>query len=371
MVEHEHEKLLNVSLERDGAGWLARHGDTVVWRASASTANPAMEPADAVVAAQLVPFMRRGMPMHLEQPVSPLLLSAMTKLQGILTRWHRPSRRVEVVGVGSPPARTPASGVGCFFTASVAAWDCLLRHHDELTHLVWLDGFGHAVRRGEAQAFERLARAQGKIPIVVRLESKKPDGVRWELYHGSLLASAALYLSDELGKVYVPAAHDWNWLHPWGSHPKLDGLWSTEAVSIVHDFTGRDWVERLTAVAGDVNAVAGLHVCSLRPLGSANCGRCEPCLRTQLGLELAGSSSAAFERRPATWRIATAHSPHPPHQLAWRQLLKRARQQRHRGVERQVRRHRLLSIARAICGVLAREVAGTATIGSELYHDLR
>jgi hypothetical protein len=59
--------------------------------------------------------------------------------------------------------------------------------------------------------------------------------VGWKLYHGAALAAVALLFQDRLGKILIPPTYSYADLLPWGSHPLLDPLWSTEQTTIEHE----------------------------------------------------------------------------------------------------------------------------------------
>jgi hypothetical protein len=110
-------------------------------------------------------------------------------------------------------------------------------------------------------------------------------------YHGAALASVALFASERFREVLIPATHSLRDLVPWGSHPELDPLWSTEAVALVHDGP-ISRLEKLRKVAHSDVAMRHLRVCfrhSLHGMSALNCGRCEKCLRTMAGLRAIGA----------------------------------------------------------------------------------
>ena len=84
-----------------------------------------------------------------------------------------------------------------------------------------------------------------------------------------------------------------NNLIPWGSHPDLDPLWSTERTFLRVDGAEVTRTEKVTAIAASPIAPSRLKVCWRADI-EANCGRCEKCVRTQCALAIAG----ALERAP-------------------------------------------------------------------------
>ncbi|MGH7045299.1 MAG: hypothetical protein ACREE2_02775 [Stellaceae bacterium] len=75
---------------------------------------------------------------------------------------------------------------------------------------------------------------------------------------------------------------------PMGSHPAVDGLFSSQRLGIIHDGVRFTRLEKVREVASWPAALAALRVCPEGRGTKANCGRCEKCLRTRLELLACG-----------------------------------------------------------------------------------
>jgi hypothetical protein len=76
---------------------------------------------------------------------------------------------------------------------------------------------------------------------------------------------------------------------PWGSHPVIDPLWSSENMEIIHDGANADRVTKIMdTIALYPEALRLLRVCVNKRGGSGNCGFCVKCIRTMTALEMAG-----------------------------------------------------------------------------------
>lgn len=75
---------------------------------------------------------------------------------------------------------------------------------------------------------------------------------------------------------------------PWGSHPAVDGLLSSQRLTVIHDGARFSRLEKVRELAAWPTALAALRPCPAKPAAQANCGRCEKCLRTRLELLAAG-----------------------------------------------------------------------------------
>ena len=82
---------------------------------------------------------------------------------------------------------------------------------------------------------------------------------------------------------------------PMGSHPAVDGLFSSQRLTVIHDGWRFSRLEKVRDLATWPTALAALRVCPANAGDEINCGRCEKCLRTRLELLAAGvEETAAF-----------------------------------------------------------------------------
>ena len=139
------------------------------------------------------------------------------------------------------------------------------------------------------------------------------------MYHGAGLAAVAYALAPVHRKVIIASSYASADLHPWGSPPLLDPLWSTESLEIVHD-GGETRLEKLRGLAGHPEGLALLRVC-WENADENNCGRCEKCLRTMLELRALGVEfTAAFPGR-LTPALVGAQQLNSSSAIYWRQLI--------------------------------------------------
>jgi hypothetical protein len=87
--------------------------------------------------------------------------------------------------------------------------------------------------------------------------------------------------------VFIASSYDVNHLIPWGSHPDLDPLWSTERTAFRVDGIEVTRTNKVKAIASSPFALSQLKVCWHADIDT-NCGRCEKCIRTQCALAIAG-----------------------------------------------------------------------------------
>ena len=274
-------------------------GDPLIVRVRASEKIGREATADALLPLLLFPAMRHAASLRLPEPVSPRLLGSIPKAQEILRCWFpKRYRRVAVEAEArKPEATNRAPGVGCFFSGGVDSFYTAIKRRQEITHLIFSPDFGvpakdPAVRREAIESVRRAASSLGKPLVEVETNAMKfsyEARVGWAYYHGSALATIGLLLGSVLGKVYVPSTHSYDNLFPWGSHPLLDPLWSTEVVEIVHDGAEATRVEKTALISGNDTAMKNLRVCTNEEQTDINCGRCTKCRRTVINLIAVGA----------------------------------------------------------------------------------
>ncbi len=283
---------------------------------------------DALLPMVLEPSMRVGGVLDLPGGLSPSSRAACPKIQDLLADWsgrdgvpHFEHIEVRTNDRTAEPAQ--GRGVGAFFTSGLDSTYTALKHSDEITHLIFVDGFEHphaspAVREA-ALKFVRGSAANLDKPLIeveTNLRDFSDRWVSWTFYHGAALATVALLLSEQLCKVYIPSSLALWQIAPWGSHPSLDPLWGTNGEAIVHDGSEAERIEKIQVLAEHGGALSRLRVCWENPGDteqSQNCGTCEKCMRTMLSLWRCGllERATSFPDHIDPWTAAHARLPLP------------------------------------------------------------
>ncbi|MGH2616076.1 MAG: hypothetical protein ACRDJC_12610, partial [Thermomicrobiales bacterium] len=254
-------------------------------------------------AALLVGAMRSEQRLAIAAAVSPRLLAAISEIQEIYAAFDSRARRITIevpVREHSLPAAAEP-GVGLFFSLGVDSFYSLLkneRNHpaDERTinHLLPVHGidvpFQEWDERFPPQLLEnakRVATETGKtlIPVATNVRRVTPALAPWPTLHGGALVGVALALGAGLRRVQIAASTTYDKLYPWGSHPVLDRLWSTETLAVVHDGCEMNTIDKTRYIA---ESRPGLVLETLRPCAGYgpgyNCGACLKCMRTMIDL---------------------------------------------------------------------------------------
>jgi hypothetical protein len=270
---------------------------------------PAADDYSPFVPVALLAAMRRAEPLQIDGPVSERLLGNLTHAQEIVSAWNPTLRRVAVRATGIVQAAgAPAPGrVSCFSRGIDSTYSAAIGRPpgEELGGLVfWRDfelGYTEPTRRREVELVEEAAGRLG-LPVAAVVSSDVPrhlvDVVDFTDATSAMLAAVTLSLPGLAGRCVIPSAIGYIDLGPIGTHPLLDGLWSTEAVSLEHDSCvptreGKiDWLVR-----NRPDMLELLHVC-MEQDSVENCGRCGKCLWTMVALHVSGGlERAAFPDR--------------------------------------------------------------------------
>ncbi len=264
---------------------------------------------DPFLAALLLPAMKNREALEIPAPVSPILLSATNEIQTLYKSWDKSLGNVQVNASVRKEKSLPirrASRRGLFFSCGVDSYYSLLKNLTNhpadnltITDLMVVRGFDTPFQGPNSTVFQTLlanARIVSRelrknvLPVATNARDFGTEFVRWDrLYHGAAMASVGLALESVFDRIHIASSfsHD----QPWGSHPALDPLWSTECCSFSHDGSDTRRVEKIRFVAQLPIVMDTLRVCTLRPISGNiyNCGICEKCSRTMVGLHVAGA----------------------------------------------------------------------------------
>ena len=102
-----------------------------------------------------------------------------------------------------------------------------------------------------------------ELPTLVSSDSEIPAssrlGSRWN--RCSRTRSCCGIVSQGFTEVNIAFTYDWEHLFPWGSHPKLDPLWSNGKVLLSHDGCEATRLDKTRLVSEHPIALETLRVC--------------------------------------------------------------------------------------------------------------
>jgi hypothetical protein len=168
--------------------------------------------------------------------------------------------------------------------------DCLLVHGFDI---------GGVVERGmKYPVFERAKKAMAAvaedtdvslIPVYTNIRHLCDDRDLWlTKFFGSVLAAVAHAFDSRINLAYIGSSYDLPNLAPCGSHPLLDPEYSSYDLKIRHRDVEMSRIDKIRSIADWDVALDNLRVCLANVKERLNCGKCEKCVRTMLGLEAVG-----------------------------------------------------------------------------------
>jgi hypothetical protein len=270
-------------------------GEKIWYRFPASTIERARP--EAFLAPALFEAMVRRIPVDIDPEfvVSAKLLTSIPEIQTVLHCWNPDLKVIPVNAVASDEEQRSDSAF-CCFSGGIDSSYTYSKCRDAVTHLLLVQGF--ASGRGGPNDWEdniaaraRFAAAENKKLVSVYSNVTNflaSRDISILLSHGSVLCGLAAALGA--GQLFVPATYTYRNLMPWGSHPLLDPLWSTESMAIVHHGAAATRIEKTEYVISSQSLLDQLQVCWYA--GGSNCGECGKCIRTSLALFLLGAESS-------------------------------------------------------------------------------
>lgn len=144
------------------------------------------------------------------------------------------------------------------------------------------------------------------VPASTNIRILKEDWKFWWTAHmGPALGAIAHALSGRIGSAIIASDYDVPNMRPHGSHPLVDPYFSSFNLKIRYDGTALSRLDKLRLLADWPAGLDNLRVCNKQEQyqpGRFNCGQCEKCLRTMLGLIATGAleRTTAFPVRDLT-----------------------------------------------------------------------
>jgi len=246
-----------------------------------------------------------GESLTLPLPVDSALHANASRLLRIWKTWYPNLFEPDIhCDVEATPSAKGRDRVGAFFSGGADSFFTVLRDREtappaerrKIQDLITVWGFDISLDQGAA--FARLVRRHGAvaerlgmdlIDVATNVRTTRWQEAQWSyLAHGAGLASIALALEKRFGAVYIAGGGGYRGLHPWGSHSVTDPLFSTNNTAIVYDGVAYLRTEKIEFLADSQIALDALRIC-YETWTDENCGTCNKCLRTMIGLDLCGA----------------------------------------------------------------------------------
>ena len=297
-----------------------RPSRTVCFETDEGLADALSPSPDAFVTGCIVPAARHGeRRIRVEGAVCPELREGLRGALTVLASWRaapRPEIAIEASeGFRPPPRRNPpraaaffSGGVDSLFTLRMNLLEIPREHPASIRDGILILGHDFGLPDSSPLEFERfdrrvaslsgLARECGIDLVPMRFNLRELDDDLDFYIHdffGAALAAAGHALTARISALSIPSSYDLGHLLPCASHPLLDPNYASSALAIRHDGAGRTRLEKLAVVAEWPEGLRRLQTCNWRPppRERLNCGACEKCLRTAVGLLVLGRLAEA------------------------------------------------------------------------------
>ena len=169
--------------------------------------------------------------------------------------------------------------------------DCLFVHGFDIGGVLQRGMKYHVFERAKSAMLHVAENAKvNLIPIYTNIRHLCDERELWlEKFFGAVLAGVAHTFASRLELVYIASSYDIPNLVPCGSHPMLDPEYSSFDMRIRHRDLSLSRLDKLRIVARWDVALNNIRVCLANVQDRMNCGRCEKCVRTMLGLLAIGA----------------------------------------------------------------------------------
>ncbi len=268
---------------------------------------------DPFLAGLLLACMYEQEDLLIDTEISKSLLKNISNIQDIVSDWHSDLKKIKINCAGFNDANFTKSlknKNAVFFSGGVDSSYSLLKHTQELTHLILVWGFD--IGLGNKKFWETVlikikqtAAEMGKSLITVKTNlrtiadktdanwGKKYSGCFWEILYVSSLVSVGLCLQNSLQHIIIPTTLVEE------KQSDLDKIWSNNKLVFQHD-EKISRLKKISYLSNFPSTINNLRVCYLIKEGNINCGHCEKCIRTIVAATLLGVklNEANFTRMP-------------------------------------------------------------------------
>lgn len=273
---------------------------------------------EALIPAVLLPAMKKKAErIQINNQPDPIFWQNLQKIQSLYQSWKPGYQPVEIHSdQPNVPSKQKGSRAGIFFSCGVDSSYALLKHQDQITDLIFIQGFDIPLESKDllqkrSDSIHKIAASLGKGVVEVKTNLRKflEPGIFWGLGHGTAMASVGHALSAEFRRIYIAPSYSSRALRTWGSHPHLDPLWSNEAIEFIHDEEELTRPFRVEKIAHNQTILDNLYVCLHNNPSGLNCGKCEKCVRTMISLRALGvlHKCKTFERPLTNWSIYSTY----------------------------------------------------------------
>lgn len=251
-------------------------------------------------AALLIPAMKLGSDLVIDGEISEQLYNGLHEIMAVVLQWNLGLKKISIIVNNVKKDSYDPKEAASFFSGGVDSFYTYLKNKNstdqKIKYFILANGYDISLSNTKLWdvalgTVQDIAQSEGIELITV--ESNLRDLIEpiltWNYTHGGCLAALGLALRKELNAVYIASTYSAEQLFSNGTHPQLDHCWSTETLKFIHDGTEMSRVGKTKYIAHEPIVLENLRVCYLNKRNKFNCGQCEKCIRTMVGLYIAGT----------------------------------------------------------------------------------
>ena len=258
------------------------------------------------LASFILPCMKRRENITIEGTVSDKILTTLPKIMDVVERWNVGFKKISVKVAHIAKDRTHPKATGSFFTGGVDSFYTYLKNKKDITHFILIHGCDIQLKNTSffseiENTINKIVRKEKLNLIIVESNYREiiEPVLEWEWNLGNALGAVGLLLRNRIKNIYIPGGMRWDQLCPYGTHPDLDPLWSTDKLTIIHDGCEYSRLEKIrNSISRSSLALKYLRVCCHTLKGQYNCNHCFKCIQTKIELLCANALHKArtFDR---------------------------------------------------------------------------
>ena len=283
--------------------------DTVYFKLDKKYKDFISADASSFAAALLIPSMRRGEDLIIDGSISRELYNGLKQIMKIMVGWNIGVSTIKIKAKKITPDKFKPTKTASMFSGGVDSFYTYLSNKkkgNKIDYFILINGFDIELDNPDlwTSTFETVKKIAdhekvGLITVESNLYRLVGPVYSWDYSSGGCLASVMILLRKGLKKVYYPSSYRTDQLFPAGSHPLIDKYWSAEKLKVIHDGGTVSRFDKTQFIAKNKLVSEYLRVCYKNHKDIYNCGRCDKCLRTMIGLYIAGTlkNSKVFPKK--------------------------------------------------------------------------
>lgn len=264
--------------------------------------------ADPFLTSMLYCAMRNKEDLFIDGEISSKLNANVNKIISITSRWSETDLWDKLYKIkvkankvfNKTPDIIGKTDEALFFTLGVDSFyslkKLLEKRYSNFNYLIYVVGLDIKLSNKKLlnkviKNIENVANTYGLKMIIVETNIRDITDKfhNWNAVHGEVLAGVGQFVSGEISKVYLSSSDSQLSKSPYGLHPDIDKLWSSDNLKVETIGNGIKRSEKIQFIKNFYLAQKYLRVCWENPQNRYNCSKCEKCLRTMLQLDAAHS----------------------------------------------------------------------------------